>query len=327
MQNDNSQLRNVCFTINNPTTVQLAELFEPDGRIQFAVWQLEAGERGTQHLQGYLEAKDRIRFNQLRELLGGRVHLERRRGSQAQAIAYCKKEETRVDGPWEFGEPKRAGKRSDIHATMEAIAEGSSFDDLLDSADGNAIKYSRGVQLAISRRDQKLRSESIRNLEVHVLWGDPGTGKTRSVYDEHGFQSVYTLTTSANGAVWFDGYDGQEILLIDDFRGFIPFQFFLKILDIYPLRLDIKGSFTYAAWKKVYITSNHPVQDWYRSDANHCIAALERRITHTIHYSSDNPWSIAAAASEPPRGGEWVGDAFLVDGLPVNAESSDASND
>lgn len=289
---ENTSGRAWCFTLNNPTDgeLQLERLFEEDGRVQYGIWQLESGESGTRHIQGYLEFKKRIRFAIVRTLLFGRAHVERRRGTQAQAQAYCQKDDTRVSGPYSWGTPFEQGKRSDVALTMERIRDGCSFQDLLDESDATAYRYSKGILAHIAMRDQQSRNVIRPSLIVTLLWGDPGTGKTRAVYDEHGLEDVYTLTTGASGAVWFDGYEGQPVLLIDDFRGFIPFQFLLKILDIYPLRLDIKGSFTYAAWSKVYITSNHAYDDWYKQDSNHCINALSRRIHRTIHYSGDHPW-------------------------------------
>lgn len=187
------------------------------------------------------------------------------------------------------------------------------MESLLADADPSVIRYSRGVQLAISYRDRLQRALPRPELSVCLRWGDAGTGKTSSVYAEHGYGSVFTLVTAANGSVWFDGYEGQDVLLIDDYRGFIPFQYFLKILDIYPLRLDVKGSFCYANWTKIYITSNHPIEEWYREDSHHHLPALRRRIHRVEHFSADSPWSIAALAAlrdggDSPAAGDLSGD-------------------
>ena len=62
---------------------------------------------------------------------------------------------------------------------------------------------------------------------------------------------------------WWDGYDGEEILLIDDFYGQVQVARMLHLLRGYQCRLPIKGGFTYAQWQKVYITSNNPPHEWY----------------------------------------------------------------
>lgn len=53
---------------------------------------------------------------------------------------------------------------------------------------------------------------------------------------------------------------------------------FLRILDRYPYKCNIKGSHTMANWTKVYITSNHAVEKWY--DKN--LDAVTRRITKYV---------------------------------------------
>ena len=51
------------------------------------------------------------RLSGVKELTGTAAHWEPRRGTHQQAAAYCSKEETRIDGPWEVGTPPVQGKR------------------------------------------------------------------------------------------------------------------------------------------------------------------------------------------------------------------------
>jgi len=75
-----------------------------------------------------------------------------------------------------------------------------------------------------------------RDIKVIVLWGDAGSGKTRFVYDNHKIEDIYKLNVNSNGALWFDGYESQSVLLIDDFNGWIQYRDLLTILDRYPYR-------------------------------------------------------------------------------------------
>lgn len=54
----------------------------------------EIGEnQRTRHLQGYIEFSNRVRFSRARTLIGGsegRAHIEKRRGSAAQAYKFIK---------------------------------------------------------------------------------------------------------------------------------------------------------------------------------------------------------------------------------------------
>jgi len=303
------QSRSWCFTLNNPEDGDF-ELSALPSWISFLVYQRERGENGTEHYQGYLETATRVRLDRLKAY-NGRAHWEVRRGTQAQAIAYSEKQDTRIDGPWRIGDPRSTeqGKRNDLAEVYERIKEGASLSAITEEFPANAIRYRRGITDVIAQRQREQFTSGRRELECVVLWGDPGTGKTRSVYDAYGFRDVYTLNTS--DALWFDGYEGQPVLLIDDFRGWIKFNFLLKMLDIYPLRLPVKGSFSYAGWTKVYITSNHAPDTWYSSD--HCYAALRRRISRIQHFTEGHPWSTGGDEPSAAAG------RFVGDGSPVGS--------
>jgi len=116
-----------CFTLNNPTEIPLPE---PPVRISYLVYQLETGEAGTPHLQGYLEVSgSRMAFTTIQRQYPclSRARLARARGSAEQNRIYCTKE-PRLDGPWTTGTPAPdapgSGHRSDLDAAMLAIREG-----------------------------------------------------------------------------------------------------------------------------------------------------------------------------------------------------------
>jgi hypothetical protein len=56
-----------------------------------------------------------------------KCHCEKRRGSRDQARDYCRKEDTRKDGPWEVGQWKAggAGRRTDLSGIVDACKTGS----------------------------------------------------------------------------------------------------------------------------------------------------------------------------------------------------------
>lgn len=89
-------------------------------------------------------------------------------------------------------------------------------------------------------------------LRVIVLWGQAGTGKTRYCYDQ--FPELYSCPDSS--LKWFDGYQGESTVLIDDYRGTADESFLLKLLDIYPLQVPVKGGFAQWRAQTILITSN-----------------------------------------------------------------------
>lgn len=115
-------------------------------------------------------------------------------------------------------------------------------------------------------------------LRVIVLWGDAGTGKSRWAWDN--FPDLYSKPTGD----WWDGYTGQDTILLDDYYGGIQYSEFLKVLDIYPYQVPVKGSFVHAQWTTVIITSNKPPEQWYNKGMT---PALKRRLHEIYDISID----------------------------------------
>lgn len=87
--------RNWCFTLNNYTPEDRLYLSElKDAEI---VFQEETGESGTPHLQGVIFFKNARTLQGMKRIHNG-IHWESMKGTKAQAIAYCTKEETRTGG-------------------------------------------------------------------------------------------------------------------------------------------------------------------------------------------------------------------------------------
>ena len=78
------------FTDNNPAQDDITPILASSPNVRYATWQVERGDNGTRHLQGYLEWKTTQRLAACKKLLD-RAHWEIRRGSQKEAIQYCTK--------------------------------------------------------------------------------------------------------------------------------------------------------------------------------------------------------------------------------------------
>ncbi len=77
---------------------------------------------------------------------------------------------------------------------------------------------------------------------------------------------------------WWDGYDGQEDVVMDDFYGWLKWSFLLNLLDRYPMLVPIKGGTKEFVAKRVFITSNKKPEMWYPNQID--IAPLVRRLEH-----------------------------------------------
>lgn len=86
------------------------------------------------------------------------------------------------------------------------------------------------------------------------------------------------------GGTWFDGYDGHDCVLFDDFTGDIKFCYFLQVIDRYLPRVPVKGGFTPWTPKRIYITSNIAPNLWYPDTTPYQKEALLRRIHQTVMF-------------------------------------------
>jgi len=122
----------------------------------------------------------------------------------------------------------------------------------------------------------------MRTVQVEVHYGDPGTGKSYKAYTEN--TNVYKYYKKNGTNMWFDGYDGETTLVIEEFDGYIPIQTFLQLLDPYQMQMEIKGGTVYAKWNKVIIISNYPPNTWYPTLKPIQIIAMLRRIDNIYSY-------------------------------------------
>lgn len=92
--------------------------------------------------------------------------------------------------------------------------------------------------------------------------------------------TYYDIINPRKGSLWFDGYDGQQAIILDDFYGWIDPATLFRMLDIYAMQLPIKGNFTWAFWNYVFITSNNPPEQWYKPEVMEKIdkSAFYRRL-------------------------------------------------
>lgn len=286
-----SKARNYCFTLNNYTDEEIAVIQATAASdCVYMVYGHEVGESGTPHLQGYCKFKSPRSFSGAKKKLVSRAHLEVCKGSPDQNFNYCVKEGRTI---WEHGDRPQQGQRNDLKSCMESIRSRKRMRDVWEEHPTTMMKYHKGME---KYRQEVLKDECSgfkEDFEVLVYWGESGTGKTRKAYADHpGLYSVDLITSSG---VWWDGYDGEDTILFDDFYGGVPYGMMLKLLHGHPSKLNSKGTHKYKNWKRVIITSNKPPEQWYKMGLT---PALKRRLTKVVHFGEHvfNPTRISADA-------------------------------
>nr|WAE43019.1 MAG: replication associated protein [Cressdnaviricota sp.] len=285
-----SKSRNWVFTINNPEAIIPDETW---GNIKFLVAGLEIGEGGTQHYQGYLELKTARALSTLK-LIFPTAHFEIRRGTRIQAIRYCLKDHTSDDGllrgehiPLSLartltlrgvvvygfeGDPQDLLKDDEtkkvnkmLEEVQKLLDDGTPEVDIATDYFGVWIKYNQGFKryklLKANKRDYKTN--------VIVVQGPTGTGKSRWAMEQ--YPDAYW---KCNG-MWWDGYETQESVIIDEFYGWLPWNLLLRLCDRYPMQVEVKGGAVNFVAKTIVIISNKRADAWY---PNQYFDALARRV-------------------------------------------------
>nr|QXP07799.1 MAG: replication associated protein [Arizlama virus] len=238
---------------------------------------------GRHHYQGYAEFTKNLTRKQQQKVLKPNCHVENRKGTQQQAIDYCRKTDTRVlYSLVEHGELAKQGLRNDLKKSMDqALAILSSGTKLKDFASENRslfVRNYRGIEKLVSF----LKTERSEKTKISIYWGASGTGKTRKVYDD-AKKNNQTVYKKPNGP-WWDGYDGQDVILIDDYDGYINFREFLQLNDRYPHKLPFKGGFYEFVSKEIVYTSNVNPLGWYQNIHTESFKAFQRRIEKVLYF-------------------------------------------
>jgi len=160
------------------------------------------------------------------------------------------------------------------------------WDAILDSAkSGDFESIPSDVLIHCYNSLSRIRSDFARptgiEKEVYVFWGDTGTGKSRDAWQLSGL-GAYPKNPRTK---WWDGYRGQECVVIDEFRGDIDVANLLRWFDRYPVLVEIKGSSLPLSANKIWITSNLSPRQWYPTLDEKTVEALLRRLKVT-HYNS-----------------------------------------
>jgi hypothetical protein len=242
--------------------------------VEYLICGQETGEKGTPHLQGFVHFKQKLRFKQVKELLGNEAHIEKAKGTNQQNRTYCSK-----SGHFqEWGTCGGQGKRSDLKDAAELLrGSGGNLELVATEHPDVFIRYGRGLRDYCSV--MKLVPPRSEKTMVYVLVGPPGCGKSKWAC-ENTLDPFYKMRGE-----WWDGYQGQTDVIMDDFYGWMKYDELLRLTDRYPHKVPIKGSYVEFVAKKIVITSNKNVEDWYPNLPD--TSALFRRINVYYVWNGD----------------------------------------
>ena len=226
------------------------------------------------HWQILVAFKVKQRLRSVKRIFGESCHAELSRSEASND--YVWKEETRIEGTqFELGELAVKRNNKQDWDLVFSKAKSGNFDDI--DTDILIRHYSSLKRIYVDYATPTHRGKQ----EVHIFWGVTGSGKSHTAFELAG--DDYYLKSPLTK--WFDGYRGQETIIIDEFRGIIDVSHLLKWLDQYPCNVEVKGYQTYLRTKKWIFTSNLNPVDWYPTLDYETLMALRRRFTNVVHYS------------------------------------------
>lgn len=177
-------------------------------------------------------------------------HIEIMKGTFRQNEVYCSKEGVLQ----EHGKkPQAGGKDEDIKQIVANIRSGKiDANDALFS-NPNHVRYLR----VFERAEEDWERLQRRNFVTQIVWitGPTGSGKSRYVH-ENCKDNIYIKPLADGDVKWWDSYNCQEEVWMDDFRGQIQYAELLTLADRYPKTVSrrCRAPKPFMA-KKIYITS------------------------------------------------------------------------
>ena len=239
-----------------------------------------------------------IRFSTVKGLFPT-AHIDPAHGTSEENRAYIQKSgkwatdekaDTSISGTFEeWGEVPNepgAGFRSDIAELYYQIEAGYSNAQIMAENPDTAQHIGKMDKIRQDILEAKYR-DVFRELTVTYIYGPTATGKTRGVYQKHGYSSVYRVTDYRHP---FDRYAQEPILCLDEFRSSLPMGEILNYLDGYPISLPARYAPRVACYEMVYIVSNIDLKQQYQT-----IQVMEpetwkaflRRIQRVVEYRKD----------------------------------------
>lgn len=221
--------------------------------------------QGYLHWQLYVEHDAKIRFNRLKKLLP-KAHIEPRRGSKRQAIAYVTKRDTRVDSEEQIsiGEIKVGNQvqSGDLETIRDAVMAGESVDDVLERypESGSHIQYADRLRSTFLRKQARQREIEQRKIQVDYVYGAAGSGKTTWALRQS--DDFFRVTDYQHP---FDFYDGEDVLILDEFAGQIGITKFNVLCEPFQTVLPARYADKFAVYSRLIVVSNLPPWEAWRN--------------------------------------------------------------
>lgn len=178
------------------------------------------------------------------------------------------KEETRLEGPFEFGtKPVQRNSKTDWEEVKQKAQTGD-----LDSIPADIyVKHYRTLK-EIKKDHMKVQPRCTPR-QCYWYWGNAGTGKSRTALEKH--PDAYMKMQNK----WWDGYQGEKSVILDEFGKdhVVLGNHLKKWADPWiPFVAEAKGGALTPDYDNFIVTSNYSMQELFGQDPQ-ILQPLERR--------------------------------------------------
>lgn len=133
---------------------------------------------------------------------------------------------------WGTCPDEHQGKSSTSEIVIELIRNGASNEDIIDVVPASFKELEKIERTRSLFRDSKFTS-TWRELALAYIFSKTGSGKTRGVMKQYGYENCYRVTDYKHP---FDTYDGEDVIIFEEFRSGLKHGDMLNYLDGYPLK-------------------------------------------------------------------------------------------
>lgn len=229
--------------------------------------------QGTLHWQLFAAFDKKVRLSTVKASIGN-GHWEPSRSDAAES--YVWKEDTAIAGTrFELGEKKLNRNSATDWAKIKDLAKTGRISDCLDLAPDVAIRYYSSLKHIA--RDYMQKPQDLTGVCGIWISGPPGVGKSH--YARNHYEDLYSKMCNK----WWDGYQAQKSVLIDDLDlSHKCLGHHLKIwADKYSFLAESKGHASHIRPNRIIVTSNYKPDDIWTDDQT-LLEAIKRRF-YFIH--------------------------------------------
>lgn len=241
------------------------------GTITYVVFQCELSKKTKRvHLQGYLELAKRCRMTMLKKL-DKDMHIEARKGSAVEARDYCMAG-PEIDGGRiaetpcvQYGEISRTENVSDRQAALKFLKETGNLKEMAMQFPAAYLQNSNGFG-KLAKYYRKPKVEFIEP-QVYCFWGTSGAGKSHHAQKFAEQKAREFKGEVADSCGWdgkfMKGYDGQVVMMLNEYHGEIPYRDFLQLTDKWSYKINVKQGDEQQQAKVIIFTSSVHPKEWY----------------------------------------------------------------